>query len=134
MLGSGNAYRARNRRIAAESDHCLYPVQRELFVQTLFRPADKGRDAAAIAKAHEAILHDLLHWERSFAAEPFFGGERPLLSDYAAFPVLRAIKRVDEREPEHGLGEKAPAWLRAYIERMEGLDIVQNTWPPHWKA
>jgi glutathione S-transferase len=134
VLGSGNAYRARNRRIAAEADHYLYPVQRELFVQTLFRPADKGRDAAAIGKAHEAILHELAHWERSLAAEPFFGGESPLLPDYAAFPVLRAIKRVDEREPEHGLGEKTPAWLRAYVERMEGLAIVQSTWPPHWKG
>jgi glutathione S-transferase len=134
VLGAGNAHRARCRRIAAEADHYLYPLQRELYVQTLFRPADKGRDEAAIAKAHESILHELAHWERSLAADPYFGGEEPLLPDYAAFPILRGLARVDEREPAHGLGERTPPWLRAYLARMESLEITQKTWPPHWKG
>jgi|LNFM01.2.fsa_nt_gb glutathione S-transferase len=134
ILGSGNATRARNRRIAAEADHYLYPTQRELFVQTLFRPADKGRDRAAIDKAHEAILHELAHWERSLAGAEYFGGAEPSLADWAAFPILRGVVRVDEREPENGLGEKAPPWMRSYIARMEALPIIQKTWPPHWRG
>jgi glutathione S-transferase len=133
VLGSSNVLRARSRRIAAEVDHYLYPLQRELFVQTLFRPVERGRDAAAIAKAHEALLAELVHWERSLAAEHFFGGDEPLLPDYAAFPVLRGIRRVDEREPEHGLGDRTPPWLRSYLDRMESLEITQKTWPPHWR-
>lgn len=134
ILGSGNANRARNRRMAAEADHYLYPLQRELFVQTLFRPADKGRDRAAIDKAIEAIVHELAHWERSLGSAQYFGGDEPSLADWAAFPVVRAFVRVEEREPDNGLGDKTPAWMRAYIARMEALPIIQKTWPPHWKG
>ena len=64
----------------------------------------------------------------------FFGGSAPNLGDYGAFPVLRAIRRVDEREPEHGLGARWPAWAVAYLARMEELSLIQKTWPPHWKG
>lgn len=134
VLGSSAAERARSRRLACEADCYIYPVQRELFVQTLFRPAEKGRDAEAIGRAHDTILAELARWEESLGSAPFFGGDSPKLGDYGAFPVIRAIQRADEREPEHGLGAKWPAWTRAYLKRMEELPSVQKTWPPHWKG
>lgn len=128
------AARARTRRLAAEADNYLYPAQRELFVQTLFRPAEKGRDAEAIARAHEAVLNELARWQQSLGDAPFFGGDAPDLGDFAAFPVIRAFRRVDDREPAHGLGDRWPAWATAYLQRAEALPIVQKTWPPHWKG
>ena len=134
VLGATPAERARVRRIAAEADWYLYPAQRELFVQTLFRPAEKGRDVEAIARAHDALLAELQRWEQALGGAPYLGGDAPNLADYAAFPPLRGIRRVDEREPEHGLGARWPAWALAYLERMEALPRVQKSWPPHWKG
>jgi glutathione S-transferase len=134
VLGDTPAERSRTRRIAAEADHYLYPLQRALFTETLFRPADKGRDAEAIAKIHGQILSELPHWERSLSGAEHFGGAAPSLADYAAYPILRALRRVDEREPANGLGARAPAWLSAYLDRMDALASVKATWPPHWKG
>jgi glutathione S-transferase len=134
VLGTTPAERARVRRLAAEAENYLYPSQRELFVQTLFRPTEKGRDAEAIARAHDNLLAELARWEKALASAPFLGGETPNLADYATFPPLRGIQRVDEREPEHGLGSRWPAWALAYLQRMEALPAVQTTWPPHWKG
>lgn len=134
ILGASAAERARTRRLAAEADNYLYPLQRDLFTQTLFRAADKGRDLEAIARTHAAILGELERWERALSGAPFFGGEGPMLSDFAAYPVLRGFTRVDQREPEHGLGERLPAWLRGYFARLEALPYAGKTWPPHWKS
>lgn len=132
LLGETPKARSRTRRIAAEADSYLYPVQRELMAQTLFRPADKREDDA-IERARVAILKELPHWERTLGSDPYFGGASPSLADYAAFPILRAIVRVEDREPALGLGDRTPAWMRSYLARMESLDMVQRTWPPHWR-
>ena len=134
ILGDAPAERARNRCMAAEADNYLYPLQRELFTQTLFRPADKGRDLEAIGRVHSAILGELERWERALSGAPFFGGAGPRLSDFAAYPVLRGLTRVDQREPEHGLGERLPPWLHGYFARLEALPYASKTWPPHWKG
>ncbi|MCU0657654.1 MAG: glutathione S-transferase family protein [Polyangiaceae bacterium] len=134
VLGATAAERARTRALAAEADCYAYPTQRELFVQTLFRPVEQGRDLEAIGRAHEAALTELARWERHLGEQPFLGGATPNLADYAAFPVLRGLRRVDDREPAHGLGDRWPAWALAYLARMEALPSVEKSWPPHWKG
>lgn len=134
VIGTDAASRAHNRRLAAEADSYLYPLQREIFSQTLFKGPDKPRDLDAIAKANEAAVAELQRWSAYLGTHQFFGGELPMVSDFAAFPILRAFVRVEEREAAHGLGDRMPANIRAYIARMEALPEVQKTYPPHWKS
>jgi glutathione S-transferase len=134
VIGPDPSARAHNRRLSAESDNYLYPLQRELFSQTLFQGPDKPRDGDAIAKCHAALVNELSRWVAYLAQAPFFGGDQPMVSDFTVFPVLRALVRVEEREPKHGLHAQLPAPLRAYISRCEALAIVQQSFPPHWKG
>ncbi|MBK8262756.1 MAG: glutathione S-transferase family protein [Nannocystis sp.] len=133
VLGDTPAARARTRQIAAEADADLYRAQRELMANTLFRPAER-RDTEAIERARGALLQELTHWQRLLGEAPYFGGPAPSLADYTAFPLLRAIVRVDDREPGLGLGDRTPAWQRDYLARMEASPAVQKTWPPHWRS
>lgn len=133
VLGADPQSRAINRRLAAESDSYLYPLQREVFSQTLFKGPDKPRDIPAIHKANESAVAELERWSGYLGEGIYFGGEQTMISDFAVFPILRAFVRVEERESVHGLGERMPQNIRAYIKRMEALPEVQKTWPPHWK-
>lgn len=132
LLPADPGARALTRRIVAEVDNYLAPAQRALSLHTLFRPANDG-DPAAISAAKEALLAELLRFEEMLTHD-YLAGPELSLADFAAYPYLRTVKRVDERQPGNGLGDRFPPKLSAWMKRIEALPYYDKTIPPHWRS
>jgi glutathione S-transferase len=115
-----------------EADNHLSDAQTELFEATLFRNADAAEDAAKIAAGQDKVLKELSRWDGLLIGEYLAG---PLsLADFGLYPYVRQIRRIDERQPKNGLGDRMPARLRSWMQRIEALPYYAKTIPPHWKG
>jgi glutathione S-transferase len=125
--------RATARRLVAEADHYLYPALRPVMGLTLFSSTPEI-DAGALDHAVTDLGRELERWTGPLA-NGFAGGSKTATAgDFAVYPILASIARVDARFPQSGAMKVVPAEVKAYMQRMEELPVVQKTWPPHWKA
>ena len=131
LLPGDAAGRALARRIAAEADNYLYPVQRALMVATLFKPAAE-RDAATIAAAEEAVIAELGRFAGYLRGDWFAGSLSN--ADLTVYPFLRLIQRIEERLPEITISRRSPPEISAYMGRFAALPYHERTMPPHWKG
>jgi glutathione S-transferase len=124
--------RAHARRLVAENDAYLYPVLRRVIAETLYK-APNAVDHDALAKAREELRAELARFAGELPRD-FFGGDAPDGADFTLFPSLAFLDRIQARAPHFGITADLPAPLRAYLDRMTALPIVQKTWPPHWRG
>ncbi len=132
LLPSDAEGRATVRRLMLEADNHLYAAQSDLTNATLYRVADTPEDPAQIAEGKEKLLTELSRWDALLTGEYLAG---PLsLADFTAYPFLRIVRRIDDRQPKNGLGNRMPARLQAWMQRIEALPYYAKTIPPHWKG
>ncbi len=131
LLPRDPAARALVRQLSAEADGYLAPVQRRLFQETLYCKEEQ-RDATRIADAQTAVLAELGRWESRLGGD-WLAAELSL-ADFAAYPHIRAMGRVDDRLPAHGIGARIPPKVAAWMKRVEALPYYEKTIPPHWKG
>ncbi len=132
LLPSDPEGRATVRRLMFEADNHLSEAQTDLFAATLFRKADVAEDAAKIAAGRDKVLQELSRWNELLTGEYLAGSLS--LADFAVYPYVRQIRRVDERQPQNGLGDRMPQRLTAWMRRIEALPYYAKTIPPHWKG
>jgi len=132
LLPSDAEGRATVRRLMLEADNHLYAAQSDLTNATLYRAADAPEDPAQITAGRDKLLAELQHWDALLTGDYLAG---PLsLADFTAYPYLRIVRRIDDRQPKNGLGDRMPARLRAWMQRIETLPYYAKTIPPHWKG
>ncbi len=132
LLPRDAAGRATVRRLMLEADHHLYEAQSDLTNATLYRAADAPEDPVQIAAGRDQLRAELAHWDSLLTGDYLAG---PLsLADFTAYPYLRIVRRIDDRQPKNGLGERMPARLRSWMQRIEALPYYAKTIPPHWKG
>jgi glutathione S-transferase len=131
LLPRDAALRATIRQLSAEADGYLAPVQRRLFEETLYCKEEQ-RDATRIAEAQARVIEELGRWEARLGGD-WLAGELSL-ADFAAYPHIRAMGRVDDRMPAYGITGRIPAKVAAWMKRVEALPYYAKTIPPHWKA
>ena len=132
LLPSDAEGRATVRRLMLEADNHLYAAQSDLMSATLYRSADTAEDPVRIAEGQDKLLEELPRWDALLTGEYLAG---PLsLADFTAYPYLRLIRRIDDRQPKNGLGDRMPARLQAWMRRIEALPYYAKTIPPHWKG
>jgi len=122
--------RATVRRIAAEAAHSLSPLVNRLFEATLFH--DGPPVPTELDEIRQKLLAELNHFEALLTGDYLAGGLS--LADITAFPHLRMIRRVEERQPGNGLGDRIPPRLKGWMRRIEALPYYERTIPPHWKG
>jgi glutathione S-transferase len=67
-------------------------------------------------------------------AGPYLAGALSL-ADFTAYPHVRLLMRVEERQPGNGIAEsRLPPKLGAWMKRIEALPYYGKTIPPHWKT
>jgi glutathione S-transferase len=131
LLPSVPQERATVRRMMLEADNHLRGAQSDLMAATLFRKADVPEDAAKIAAGQEKVLAELARWDALLTGEYLIG--ELSLADFTVYPFVRQIRRIDDRQPKNGLGERMPPRLSAWMRRIEALPYYANTIPPHWR-
>jgi glutathione S-transferase len=132
LLPSDPKGRATVRRLMFEADNHLSDAQTDLFEATLFRKADVAEDAAKIAAGQDKLLKELARWDTLLTGEYLAG---PLsLADFAVYPYVRQVRRIDDRQPKNGLADRMPSRLAAWMRRVEALPYYAKTTPPHWKS
>lgn len=131
LLPGDAKMRAAARRIAAEADAYLSTAMGPLFELTLFRKGEA--EAGKIAEAQKKVLDELALFEKQ-AKGPYILG--PLsLADFALFPHVRMLKRIDDRQPGNGIADsRLPSKLAAWKKQIEALPYYAKTIPPHWKG
>jgi glutathione S-transferase len=132
LLPSDPKTRATVRRLMFEADHHLSDAQTDLFEATLFRKADVAEDAAKIAAGQDKLLKELARWDALLTGE-FLAGALSL-ADFAVYPYVRQVRRIDDRQPKNGLADRMPPRLAAWMRRIEALPYYAKTTPPHWKS
>jgi glutathione S-transferase len=132
LLPSDPKGRATVRRLMFEADNHLSEAETDLFAATLFRKADVAEDAAKIAAGQDKVLQELSRWNELLTGEYLAGSLS--LADFAVYPYVRQIRRIDERQPQNGLGDRMPQRLTAWMRRIEALPYYAKTIPPHWKG
>jgi hypothetical protein len=50
------------------------------------------------------------------------------------FSHARLVRRIDDRQPKHGLGDRMSKRLAGWMKRIEALPYYAKTVPPHWKS
>lgn len=124
--------RAVARRLIAEVGADLEKALDPFIDATLYAKPE-ARDPKQIAEARAKVDAELARWSDALKGDFFAGGVG--LVDYAAFPCIRMLPRVEERAP--GFGYKPadlPPKLAAWIARIEALPYYDRTYPPHWRG
>jgi len=71
-------------------------------------------------------------WE-GYLTRDFLAG--PLsLADFALYPFVRILRRLDQRQPQYSIAARIPQRLQAWMGRIEALPYYAKTTPPHWKG
>jgi glutathione S-transferase len=124
--------RATVRRLMLEAVNHLSEADTDLMSATLFRKVDQPVDAAAIAAGQTKLLEELARWDAMLTGDYLAGALS--LADFTAYPYIRLVRRIDERQPGNGLGDRMPQRLVAWMRRIEALPYYAKTIPPHWKG
>lgn len=128
--------RALARRMVREADQYFAEPLERLVSQLLFTPEALWSDAE-ISAARDAMAAELARWEQGMRPEAEGGYLAGVLSaaDFTLYPQLALALRIAGRRPGldvelyAALGPRLREWQR----RMEELEVLQKTWPPHWR-
>jgi glutathione S-transferase len=124
--------RAVARRLIAEVASELEPIIDPFSEATLYTKPEE-RDSKLIAEKRAKLDGELARWADTLKGD-FFAGSVGLV-DYALFPWVRMLSRIEERAP--GFGYKPadlPPKLAAWVARIEKLPYYERTIPPHWRG
>lgn len=130
VLPSNIRDRAIVRRLSAEAYSYLYPAVRRLMELTLLI-GNGDSDPVAISTALNELSHHLNYFENVLHSQ-FFAGTISA-ADFTIYPLLALLKRIDQRQPQLGVGDLIGAKLAGFMVHIEQLPYFTKTFPPHWK-
>jgi glutathione S-transferase len=125
-------HRAVARRIAKEAESYVYSPVRVLVTQWL-NHREGPLDLETINHAKHAIAKEL-DWLEGFFLNGFVASTFPGAADYALYPLIALLKRIDIKRSGQNLSALIPAKLQSWSHRVEELPYFAKTYPSHWKA
>jgi glutathione S-transferase len=121
--------RALARRIALETSAYLYPPIRALVTNWSSPEAARGVVDEAKTKIEASVARFAC-----LLSAPFFSGAETGAADFAVYPLVALIKRLDARQPEEGLAALIPDTIYRWSREVENMLGFTATYPPHWRA
>ncbi|MBL8385770.1 MAG: glutathione S-transferase family protein [Burkholderiales bacterium] len=122
--------RALARRLAAEADNSVFPPV-DLLMRAHLGGAGPDADADRQARATLAAALDIV---ARGVIGPFAAGALPSAADFALYPMLALLLRIDARAPQAALAALVPERLRTWMNIVAALPYYERTYPPHWRA
>ena len=123
--------RALARRVSAEVDAYVPAHNMTLVTQLLFTRPEEA-NLARVAEAKDALTGELARFERYLQGD-FIAGADVTAADFALYPFVAFLARIDAKRPGHEMRKILPARLGAWSKRIEALPYFASTYPPHWK-
>lgn len=121
--------KAQQRLLIREADNYIQPALEE-FGEAIFTPEEKRRPGH-LGDCVARLNDELAIWEHSLEGDYVTSALSAV--DFTLYPQLALIERFSKRLPASaGKLELGPR-LHAWMKRMQALEIVKKTWPPHWK-
>jgi glutathione S-transferase len=134
--------RALARRIAIEASAYLYPPIRLLVTawSAPHRAPERTPVASDGATAERAVVEEAktkikarLHGFAALLTEPFFTGAEAGAADFAVYPLVALVKRLDAQRPDEGLAALIPDPIYVWRRQIEAVPGFASTYPPHWR-
>lgn len=132
VLPGSSRSRATARRIVSEASCYLYPPLRGVMEQILWIRPDGDAAPAALDGYLQNLHRELVYFEGELS-DDFFAGSLSI-ADFAMYPLLALVNRLQERQPQHNMGSFIGPRLAAFMGRIEQLPYFTKTIPPHWKG
>jgi glutathione S-transferase len=131
LLPADIRQRAVVRRMCAEAQLYLDQAGEEFFAMTLFgfRPGTSEE----IDEARKVYGAELARWEGLIQGD-FVTGDGLSMADFALYPMVAMLRRLDQRKPELRGGAMIGPRLGGWMKRIEALPYYDKTYPPHWRA
>lgn len=131
LFSSDLRERALQRRMIREVDQ-YFASSLDTLVRLVLLTSRRNWSEPAISKAQTELKVEFDHWERTFSGDFLCAGLSAV--DFSLFPLVALLKRMNNRRADTWSAEMAGPRVTSWIGRMENLDLVQKTWPPHWRA
>jgi glutathione S-transferase len=132
QLFPGNSRdRACVRRWISEIDDGYAGVAQTLG-RTVFGTPKAQWDATKIAAARVAVLNELDVIGNLMQGD-YLAGSRITAADFALYPQVAFLARLDMKDAELGLMAARPQRIRDWAACIEALPFFGKTIPPHWK-
>lgn len=123
--------RAVVRRLVQEADQYLGMSMDSLLGEVLFKPREQW-DEGRIGEARAKFGKEIAKWE-SIVAGPWLAGAEPSAADFAAYPHLALVLRMDKRKSDLDVASLIGPRMQAWMRQVESLPYFPKTIPPHWK-
>ena len=124
--------RATARRIAEEVSNYIYPPIRLMVEELMLRKTGKP-DERVVVNASELVVKNLRVIAQNTTGDFFFGDE-PCAADFALYPLVAMMDRINARRPDLELTANVPEEITKWRTKIEALDYFEKTLPPHWKT
>ncbi len=132
QLFPGNSRdRAIVRRWISEIDDGIARLVYEL-ASLVFYPSGGPVDPASFTAARDAVVAELGVIAGLMQGD-YVAGARITAADFALYPHVAMLARLDSKKPELAFMGARPAAIAAWAARIEGLPFFDKTVPPHWK-
>jgi len=122
--------RALQRRMVREADQYFAAAMEHLADAVLFTPKQSWSDER-IGAAYTEVRNELAAWERTIVGS-YLAGELSAV-DFTLYPCTALVQRIVRRKSDLMTADLAGPKVKAWMQRMEALPLVQKTRPPHWK-
>ncbi|MDF3075227.1 MAG: glutathione S-transferase family protein [Alphaproteobacteria bacterium] len=129
LFASDAKAKAQQRLLIREADNYIQPALEE-FGEAIFTPEDK-RKPGHLGDCVARLNDELAIWERSLEGD-YVTGEVSAV-DFTLYPQLALIERFSKRLPSDAAKLSIGSRLQRWMTRMQALEVVKKTWPPHWK-
>jgi glutathione S-transferase len=116
------------RQLICETHAYLYERAGDLLGITLFTRTPAPAEDVELAR--DSLSAELDRFEGALHGDWFVG--ELSAADLTIYPQLRVIRRVSERQPQHG-PDLIPPKLSGFMARIEALPYYERTTPPHWR-
>ena len=118
------------RQMLSEIDSYIYPHTRKLVEELLLR--SNGCSDTQIVNLALRNLNAELPRLAKMISTPFLLGKEPSLADFALFPLIAILERLQKRFPDYFSTEIIPAPLKTWRLSIMSLPYFEKTLPPHW--
>ncbi|MDJ0717645.1 MAG: glutathione S-transferase [Prochloraceae cyanobacterium] len=120
-----------------EVENLIVPYLRQFVIPIFFGSLEDKKDE--VIEAYEKLSYEFSILNDVLENKDLLAGDRLSAADIVTYPVLKLVERAATREAAKKLNldllsfEKKHPYLGEWLQKIENIPGVVNTYPPHWR-